>query len=556
MTSGSYRVQVAVDLLKKHEIENIIFSPGSRNAPLVIGFNGDEYFHTKSLVDERSAAFFALGMAQQIRKPVVLCSTSGSAVLNYAPAIAEAFYQKIPLIIITADRPPEWIDHGEGQSMRQYKVYENYIAESFNLPMLDHPDALWQTGVMINEAVHISNQQSKPVHINFPFREPLYETVNKATKSQKKIIHHQTHQLLNKDEMLGLKKSWYNSNKKMIICGSMNSNKELNHLLREINKDSSVSVLTETTSNLYDDLFIGCIDRTLERVNDHSFYPEIVITIGNSIISKKLKKILRKNKPIEHWHIEKTNRAQDIFTSLTNFIPLEPDLFFSDFMLNYQKKENSNFSNLWYNEFKKGEENHKNYLSNCRWSDLKVHELIQEKISTQKLNLQMGNSTSVRYVQLFKHLEMVKYNSNRGISGIDGSSSTASGAASINKENTVLLTGDLGFIYDQNALWNNNLSKKLKIIVINNQGGGIFKIIPGPSKTPYLNEFFETSHNLNIEKISSGFGVNYKKVDNIKEAESAIEDLLASNHSEILELFTGNVNNEEILFEYFDNIKK
>ena len=187
MTSGSYRVQVVVDLLKKHEIENIIFSPGSRNAPLVIGFNGDNYFQTKSLVDERSAAFFALGMAQQIQKPVVLCSTSGSSVLNYAPAIAEAFYQKIPLIIITADRPPEWIDHGEGQSMRQYKVYENYIAESFNLPMLDHPDALWQTGVMVNEAVHISNLQSKPVHINFPFREPLYETVNKATKTQKKL---------------------------------------------------------------------------------------------------------------------------------------------------------------------------------------------------------------------------------------------------------------------------------------------------------------------------------------------------------------------------------
>jgi 2-succinyl-5-enolpyruvyl-6-hydroxy-3-cyclohexene-1-carboxylate synthase len=328
MTSGSYRVQVVVDLLKKHEIENIIFSPGSRNAPLVIGFNGDDYFHTKSLVDERSAAFFALGMAQQIQKPVVLCSTSGSSVLNYAPAIAEAFYQKIPLIIITADRPPEWIDHGEGQSMRQYKVYENYIAESFNLPMLDHPDALWQTGVMVNEAVHISNLQSKPVHINFPFREPLYETVNKATKTQKKVTHHQTHQSLKKKEMLGLKKSWNNSNKKMIICGSMNPNNKLNGLLTEINKDSSVSVLTETTSNLYDEQFISSIDRTLERVNDSSFYPEIVITIGNSIISKKLKKILRKNKPVEHWHIEKTNRAQDIFTSLTNFIPLEPESFF------------------------------------------------------------------------------------------------------------------------------------------------------------------------------------------------------------------------------------
>ena len=556
MTSGSYRVQVVVDLLKKHEIENIIFSPGSRNAPLVIGFNGDEYFQTKSLVDERSAAFFALGMAQQIQKPVVLCSTSGSSVLNYAPAIAEAFYQKIPLIIITADRPPEWIDHGEGQSMRQYKVYENYIAESFNLPMLDHPDALWQTGVMVNEAVHISNLQSKPVHINFPFREPLYETVKKTTKTQKKITHHQTHQFLNKKEMLGLKNSWNNSDKKMIICGSMNPNNKLNGLLTEINKDSSVSVLTETTSNLYDEQFISCIDRTLERVNDSSFYPEIVITIGNSIISKKLKKILRKNKPVEHWHIEKTNRAQDIFTSLTNFIPLDPESFFSDFIMDYQKKENSNFSNIWYKEFQKSEENHKNYLANCCWSDLKVHEIIQDKISNHNLNLQMGNSTSVRYVQLFKHLEKVKYNSNRGISGIDGSSSTAAGAAIVNKENTVLLTGDLSFIYDQNALWNNDLSKNLKIIIINNQGGGIFKIIPGPSNTPYLDDFFETSHNLNIDKISSGFGINYKKVDNIKDAESAIESLIESNQSEILEFFTGNVNNEEILFEYFDNIKK
>ena len=440
--------------------------------------------------------------------------------------------------------------------MRQYKVYENYIAESFNLPMLDHPDALWQTGVMVNEAVHISNLQSKPVHINFPFREPLYETVNKATKTQKKITYHQTHQSLNKKEMLGLKNSWNNSNKKMIICGSMNPNNKLNGLLTEINKDSSVSVLTETTSNLYDEQFISCIDRTLERVNDSSFYPEIVITIGNSIISKKLKKILRKNKPVEHWHIEKTNRAQDIFTSLTNFIPLEPESFFSDFIMDYQKKENSNFSNIWYNEYVMSEENHKNYLANCSWSDLKVHELIQDKISNQNLNLQMGNSTSVRYVQLFKHLKKVKYNSNRGVSGIDGSSSTAAGAAIINKENTVLLTGDLSFIYDQNALWNKNLSKNLKILVINNQGGGIFKIISGPSKTPYLNEFFETSHNLNIEKISSGFGINYKKVDNIKDAESAIEELIASNRAEILEFFTGNVNNEVILHEYFDNIKK
>ena len=151
----------------------------------MIGFNGDDYFKSKIIVDERSAAFFALGVAQQIRKPVVLCSTSGSAVLNYAPAIVEAYYQKVPLIVVTADRPPEWVNHGEGQSIKQYKVYENYIQESYNLPMEEHLDALWQTGVIINEAVHITNNLSKPVHINFLFREPLYETAEKPSHSEK-----------------------------------------------------------------------------------------------------------------------------------------------------------------------------------------------------------------------------------------------------------------------------------------------------------------------------------------------------------------------------------
>ena len=217
MTSASFRVQVVIDLFKKHQIKNIVFSPGSRNAPLVIGFNSDKYFEKKVLVDERSAAFFALGMAQQLKEPVAICCTSGSAVLNYAPAIAEAYYQKIPLFVITADRPAEWIDHGEGQSMRQNNVYKNFIGGSFNLPMLDHPDALWQTGVMINEAIHITQLDSKPVHINFPFREPLYETVAKASKTARKITHFKVEKSLEKSQLTILQDIWSNSSKKMII---------------------------------------------------------------------------------------------------------------------------------------------------------------------------------------------------------------------------------------------------------------------------------------------------------------------------------------------------
>ena len=557
MTSASFRVQVVVDLLKKHHVKNIVFSPGSRNAPLVIGFNGDDYFKTKVLVDERSAAFFALGMAQQLNEPVVICSTSGSAVLNYSPAIVEAFYQKIPLIVITADRPPEWVDHGEGQSMRQYKVYENFIAESYNLPMLDHPDALWQTGVMTNEAFHVSKLLSKPVHINFPFREPLYKTEIRPSQTGKKITHFKTKKSISNEQLKSLQKNWGKYNKKMIVCGSLHKSTILNKILVELNKDPSLCILTETTSNLYNEKFISCIDRTLERVDNNStFFPEIVISIGNSIISKKLKKLLRKNKPKEHWHIEETNRAQDIFSSLTHFIPMDPKDFFKDFLNGYQSNKDSNFRNDWQLEFEKSEENHLQFLSSSQWSDLKAHYLIQKQLNGKKVNLQMGNSTSVRYVQLFQQQQGLKYNSNRGVSGIDGSTSTAVGAASVSDELTVLITGDLSFIYDQHALWNKEVPKNLKIIVVNNQGGGIFNIISGPKTTPYSKDFFETRHEISLEKIAATFGISYQKATNEIQTDECLNNFFKSEDAEIIELFTGNIKNENVLNEYFRNIKK
>ena len=555
MTSASFRVQVVIDLLKKHNIKNIVFSPGSRNAPLVIGFNSDDYFHKKVLVDERSAAFYALGMAQQLKEPVIICSTSGSAVLNYSPAIVEAFYQKIPLIVITADRPPEWIDHGEGQSMRQNEVYKNFIAGSFNLPMLDHPDALWQTGVVINEAIHITQNQSKPIHINFPFREPLYETVNQPNKIARKITHYKVEKSLFNNQLDELNKIWNNSSKKMIICGSLPKNNELNNLLIKLNNEPSLCILTESTSNLYHENFISCIDRTLERIyGKPEFIPETIITIGNSIISKKIKTLLRKYNPKHHWHIEDTNRAQDVFSSMTHFIPIEPVKFFQQLISLNKKQSISNFGLSWEKEFIESEKNHKKFLKNCDWSDLKAHSLIQDSIQKEKVSIQMGNSSSVRYIQLFSSCENILYNSNRGVSGIDGSSSTAVGAASSINNPTLLITGDLSFIYDQNALWNNSLPNNLKIIVINNQGGGIFNIIPGPKTTPYAKKHFETKHDLSLDKIAATFKINYQYADNENDAIECLSNILKSDKIEILEFFTGNSNNEGVLNDYFSTI--
>ena len=185
MTTSFERIQILTDLFKQHHVKHIVFSPGSRNAPLVIGFRNDNYFETKTVIDERSAAFIALGMAQQLQEPVAICSTSGSATLNYAPAICEAYYQKIPLLILTADRPPEWIDQGEGQSINQHAIYHNYIEGSFNFPVDENPDTSWQAGRITNEAINLSKKSSRPVHINLPFREPLYQTGSSTSKEKK-----------------------------------------------------------------------------------------------------------------------------------------------------------------------------------------------------------------------------------------------------------------------------------------------------------------------------------------------------------------------------------
>ena len=555
MTSSFLRVQVLINLLKDHEIKHVVFSPGSRNAPLVLGFNSENYFTKHVVVDERSAGFVALGIAQQKEEPVVICSTSGSAVLNYAPALAEAFYQKVPIIAITADRPPEWINHGEGQSMNQKNVFQNFVAESFNFPMLDHPDGLWQTGIMTNEAIHTVFSKMKPVHINFPFREPLYNTSPQNIRKARKVVLTKSFESIGRDDLDKLASNWNNSSKKMVICGSVKPSKKLNKLINELNEDSSVTVLTETTSNLYSEKFISCIDRVLERIgSDPNFIPEIVLTIGNSIISKKLKTLLRKYNPIHHWHVEKTERAQDIFSSLTQLIPISPISFLEQINPLLIASPNGNYGNKWFNEHKVAGENHIKFLKNCQWSDLKAHHIIQSHLP-KKCNLQMGNSSSVRYIQLFQNQSEIKYNGNRGVSGIDGSTSTAFGAAIINNGPTVLITGDLSFIYDTNALWNQSPPKNLKIIVVNNEGGGIFKIIPGPKETPYAKEFFETQHDVKLENLAKAHKINFNSTDNIDDASNKLKHLFSNDKTEILEIKTGNINNEDILMDYFKAIK-
>lgn len=554
MTTSLERIQILTDLLEKNHIKNVIFSPGSRNAPLVLAIRNNEFFNSKVIVDERSAGFIALGMAQQLQEPVIICSTSGSAALNYAPAICEAFYQKIPLIVLTADRPPEWIDQGEGQSINQNAIYNNYIAGSFQFPVDENPDTLWQSGRITNEAINLCVKTQQPVHINLPFREPLYETV-KHSISRNKIELTQLDKTIKTKDWELLTNQWNSFSRKLIICGLNQKNEKLNFLLNELSSDEQTIVLTETTSNLIGDNFIQCIDRTLERVSGNpDFNPELIISLGGSIISKKIKLLFRKFNPKQHWHVNNDEKAMDVFTSLTRIIPMEEDLFFESFISRINTSPKGKFKSLWLKEFFISQKKHLEFLQNAPWSDLKAHQLINQSIPSNT-NLHVGNSTSIRYVQLFNNTKKITFNSNRGVSGIDGSTSTAVGAAIVNKKNTLLITGDLSFVYDSNALWNNYIPENLKIIVLNNDGGGIFKIIPGPSTSEFLKENFVSNNTANIKLLAEAHQIKHLYSSNEKETENQLLELFNMAGPVILEIDTKKANNNKVLKDYFKALK-
>ena len=560
MISEKAGIQNLVEICVQKGIENIVISPGSRNAPLILFFSKHPGIECLSIVDERSAAFFALGIAQQSKKTVAIACTSGTAALNFAPAIAEAFYQKIPLLVLTADRPVEWIDQADSQTIKQKNIFSNYIKSSFQLPQkITSDDDLWYNDRIISEAINTCQHPDKgPVHINIPFTEPLYEGFDEKIRKPKIIDTAITETELKKKQIEILAEKWNKYDKKIILTGLLNPSPKLNQLLADISHDETVAILTETTSNLNYNNFLPCIDRLITTIlteEENDFQPELLVTIGTQVISKKIKALLRKNKTIEHWHVDPADLHLDTYQCLTTNIPLTPLDFFSQ-LTDHIKHRQGEYFRTWKSRDIKIDKSHDKFLSECKFSDLKAFETILKTIP-ENSNLQMGNSSPVRYVQLFKSQKQLTFNSNRGTSGIDGTVSTAVGAVFSNNKPTTLIIGDLGFFYDSNGLWNKYVSKNLKIIIINNGGGGIFRFIDGPSETEELEEFFEAEHNNNAENIAKTFNVNYFKANNQKELEEALVDFYKPQEkAAILEIKTPQKENAIILKKYFKHLKQ
>lgn len=540
--------QSILEICKTKGLTDIVISPGSRNAPLTIGFANNPDFTCYSIADERCAAFFALGMAQQTKKPVAVVCTSGSALLNYYPAIAEAFYSQIPLVVISADRPLSKIDIGDGQTIRQENVYANHIIYTANLT----EEASQENDLKIADAITLASVKKGPVHINAPFEEPLYETVPELEVSP--VISQTTFEEAYSDEDLGPFISQWNTAKKKLVLVGVNDPDSIDEaVINRLAQDPSVVVMTETTSNLHHPNFINNIDTIITPFAEEDFkdfQPEILLTFGGMVVSKRIKAFLRKYRPKAHWHID-TLRAYDTFGALTKHFVAQPNDFLNRFLSETVVVSDYNAKAQQLKTIRK--EKHDQYLSKIPFSDFTVFEKVIPGLPKNS-QLQISNSSAIRYAQLIDIDPSIAVFCNRGTSGIDGSTSTAVGAALASKQETILITGDVSFFYDSNALWNNYIPKNFKIILLNNGGGGIFRILPGHQETPVFNTYFETSHCLTGEHLAKMYRFDYFSAGNEMTLEKGLKEFYKSEKPSILEIFTPTLENDKILLQYFKEL--
>ena len=556
-------IQVAsLGFLLKNLLANnvceVVVSPGSRNAPLTIALRNDRRFRLQVVVDERSAAFIALGMSQQLQTPVVLVCTSGTATLNYGPALAEAYYQGIPLIAVTADRPPEWIDRGEGQCIRQANVFSNYVKASFSIDISsDSMDCQQSNREGIAQMIRICNSGFPgPVHINFPFREPLYGWPLSESEFNAPLQLNKLEVNSAKDDFSSYFNSISASQRVLVLVGQLSPSDVLQKSLSSFANLPNVVVMTEHHGNMSNEVYCASIDRLIMRLSPErmdSLAPEIVITIGRNIISRKVKAWLRKAK-VRHWQLESSTDDVDVFGNFEAAIRSNPAEFFSAFEI-APAAPNSWKSALMEMSRNSALRAHDFYRS-CPWSDLSAIHMIHLGLPSNSA-LQMGNSSIVRYFLLNEMRSDVLYFSNRGVAGIDGCVSTAVGASSVHSHLTTAVVGDVSFFYDSNALWNNFEKERLRIIVVNNGGGGIFRIIDGSKDLDevMMSENFETHHHRSAEGLANMYKIPFFKAAREVELIEGLKWLYAQKNCAILEVVTDRHVNPKVLNEFFEYCK-
>lgn len=549
-TTSKIACNILVDVLAAQGIRKFVVSPGSRNAPIIVALSRRDDVVKHVIVDERSAAFVALGIAQQSGEAVGIVCTSGTALLNYAPAVAEAYYQKLPLIVISADRPREWIDQDDSQTIRQYEALSQFVKKSYDLPArCDDATAQWYVNRMVNDAViEATGGQPAPVHINLQLDEPLGCFADYKEGGERVIESVQPPASLSTATITLLEKI-ASGKKVLVIAGFGKENPALSKAVEAFRETTGAVVLTETIANIRSDNAVRAIDRTLLAMDKEDEYvPDVLITLGGALVSRMIKVLMRRHRPAEHWHIGVTSTTVDCMQSLTKRIQVDPVAFFNAF----RPIANRNYAMLWDSLALLGKVRQNAYLQTAPWSDIKAFSILLPTLPADWC-LQLSNGTTIRYAQLFGDEIACRSYCNRGVSGIDGSTSTAVGASLAYKGATLLITGDMSFSYDLSGLANAHLGNNLKIVVIDNGGGGIFRFVKSTASLPELEDYLEVHRQVPVKEYAAAFGFTYFEASDETSLRQVLPIFLTSSSKPaILAIRTDHLESAETLKRYFE----
>ncbi|MDP4276301.1 MAG: 2-succinyl-5-enolpyruvyl-6-hydroxy-3-cyclohexene-1-carboxylic-acid synthase [Bacteroidota bacterium] len=551
MYSSHKNVLQTVALLKAYGIAHIVISPGSRNIPLIQSFTCDPFFNCWSIVDERSASYFAIGLIYRVKKPVALCCTSGSALLNYAPAVAEAFYHRLPLVVISADRSQAWIGQMDGQTINQSGAFGKLANYSVQLPEIHTDDECWYCNRLINEAlICCSTPVPGPIHINIPISEPLFAFTEERLPDVRCIKAEIPDKSVN---MRSFCDEWNDAHKRMILVGQQFSDPYLTTLLEKLTEKTDSIVLREHLANLPSSRFIGNFDALIGRFTTNEireFAPDLLITLGGHLVSKKIKTFLREYKPKRHWHLSAETDVPDTYQSLTQLINVHPVAFLEKLTGLVKADKERPFAVKW-NEF--------SHLipppTQLQFSDISVTGRVLNSLPSFS-TLIVANSSPVRNIQLFSLKEQIDVLCNRGTNGIEGSISTAAGYTATGDGLTFLLLGDLSFFHDLSALNNSYLSGNLRIILINNGGGGIFQLLSGLKRSETLESYVTAQHTHSAEAWIKAAGLTYIQANDEQSLEAGLSELVKPNAGKciLLEVFTVAELNKAAFEQYYSSL--
>ena len=568
MISTKLHVQQLAALLVSKKISDVVLCPGSRNGPLIHTLAGCGQFDCRVIVDERSAGYFALGIALAKKKAVVLVCSSGTAAVNFAPAVAEAYYQNIPLVVVTADRPAYWIDQLENQCIRQTDLYRNFIKQSCELPLEESDTQLWSGLCLLNDILNTAvSGRPGPVHINIPLEEPLHRTGDAPLPDVKVVEQAGIRMALDEKALAGAVEDINRADKILVLAGQDSGDAELDLSLALFAEKNGALVAAEHLGNRQipsdycctrPELVLGSISPADAAV----FQPDLLITFGRHFVSKRIRQYLREYKPDRHIHVDAGGGHMDTYQALTRVCAMAPEQFFEQMAGVQVKKSSGEYARTWKDREKTAAQIFKNYLEQVPFSDFRVCADVLSAVPKDSI-VHLGNSSTVRYAVLNPGIQGVTWLGNRGTSGIDGSVSTAVGYASCNSKINTLILGDLSFFYDSNGLWNKYLGENFRVILLNNGGGNIFSFVEdlagrtGAANQQVFETCFFAGHTAKAKGLASAFGLDYLQAESGSSLDKALEKLYNPDRSvpTLLEVFTDAPTNTQVFKGLFIKIK-